>query len=332
MIYNWGKIGVLGLEYFFVLSSFLISVIILEEKKQTNSFNIPNFLVRRTLRVWPLYFLILAIGLIVVSLPSLLALDLDLQPLPPWPYLVFFLVNFYIIGHGTEFLFFIAFLWSISVEEQFYLLWSFIMKFIYKYFAVLCWVLIIASVVFRIVYLDSSRMLYFHTVSTLGNFGVGGLLALSVFKERKWIGLMNSLPLISISFIYLFIFSCVILFHEFVKSEIFMVFERLFYSILFAFLIAEQAFGRNHWFEFGRIKLFDHFGKISYGLYCFHGVIVTLFIQVIKAFYPNHGLWESIFLFPIIIFAATILISHLSYRYFERYFLGLKSKFYSFNP
>ncbi len=146
-IYQWGKIGILGLEYFFVLSSFLISFIILEEKEQTNGFNISNFLIRRTLRVWPLYFLILGIGFLLSVFA--MYLNVELSPLPEWPYLLFFLVNFYIISHGSEFLFFIAFLWSISVEEQFYIIWSFFMKFIHKYFVLFCFALVIVSLVFR---------------------------------------------------------------------------------------------------------------------------------------------------------------------------------------
>ena len=120
-------------------------------------------------------------------------MNIPVSTLPPWPYLMFFVINFYIIEYGTEFLFFIAFLWSISVEEQFYLLWSLFMKFTKIRFDLFCWTLILISLAFRYYYLDDSATLYFHTVSTLGNFGIGGLLAWFVFNNSRFISRVTSI-------------------------------------------------------------------------------------------------------------------------------------------
>jgi peptidoglycan/LPS O-acetylase OafA/YrhL len=329
-VYDWGKVGVLGLEYFFVLSSFLISIIILEEKDQTATFNISNFLIRRSLRVWPLYFLILLIGFSVITAAQYV--NLDVNPLPPWPYLFFFLVNYYIISHGTEFLFFIAFLWSISVEEQFYLIWSVFMKFIHRYFALFCITLILISLIFRFYYATDDANLYFNTISALGNFGIGGLLALAVFKKHRIIESIISWKKPYVISIYLLILLSVAFYHQLMALDNFRIAGRLIYSLLFAYLILEQSMGKHHWFNFGRISLFNYLGKISYGLYCFHGVIITLFLQIIRKTSPEQSYLDVFLLFPLIIFILTMLLSHLSYRYFELYFLNLKQKFYTFQP
>ena len=329
-VYQWGKVGVLGLEYFFVLSSFLISMIILREKDETNDFNIKNFLFRRTLRVWPLYFLIVGIGLTLFYLGPFF--DLSIEALPPIEYLVFFWVNFYIIEHGSEFLFFIAFLWSISVEEQFYILWSFLMKFIHKYFSAFCMLLIMSSLVFRIVYIDSDAHLFFHTISALGNFGIGGILAVSVYKKSRWVEEIKDLNKIWITAIYVFIILSIVFFHQLMENDRFRIVERLIFSIFFSFIIIEQSMGRNSLFKFGSLKIFDYLGKISYGLYCFHGVVITVLLQFIPDLFPTQNFFMVFFLFPIVIFAFTFLLSHLSYRYFESYFLRLKNKFYTFQP
>lgn len=328
-VYKWGKVGVLGLEYFFVLSSFLISFVILEEKKQTKSFHLRNFLIRRSLRVWPLYFLIIGIGLLITSLPFLNA---GVNPLPPWPYLFFFLVNFYSINYGTEFLFFIAFLWSISIEEQFYLIWSLFMKFIRIQFPVFCFLLILASLLFRFLFSADSSMLYFHTISALGNFGIGGLLAYGMFTKNKFILKMKAIKSRWVWTLYLLMFLSIIFYHQLMNIAFFIVFARLYFSLLFAWYILDQTWGENKIFEGGKIELFNYLGKISYGLYCFHGVVITLFIVVMRHFDIPQSMGMVFILFPVAIFCTTILISHLSYRYFERYFLKLKAKFYTFNP
>ena len=329
-IYAWSKVGVLGLEYFFVLSAFLISIIILEERDQTGKFHVPNFLIRRSLRVWPLYFLILLIGFLVVSTGN--HFHLDVEELPPFPYLIFFLVNYYIIRHGSEFLFFIAFLWSISVEEQFYLFWSLVMKFLNRHFGYLCGLLIFISLLYRTYFLHSDAALYFDTLSALGNFGVGGLLALALHQKHSLVNKIAQIPKISVFMIYSLMAALIICYQLLIDVPVFRVFSRMIYSLFFAFLILEQSMGKNRLFNLGRIKLFDYLGKISYGLYCYHGVVITLFVLILRTFRPAQSAPEVFLIYPLLIFILTVLISHLSYRYFEKYFLNLKDKFYSFRP
>ena len=95
------KVGILGLDYFFVLSSFLITWIILEEYQNHGTVNLKNFFARRSLRIWPLYFFIVAIGFGAASY-------FTTAPLPGLPYFLFFVLNFYIVQHGDAFLFFLV--------------------------------------------------------------------------------------------------------------------------------------------------------------------------------------------------------------------------------
>ena len=329
-VYEWGKVGLLGLEYFFVLSSFLISIIILEERTQTADFNMINFIARRALRVWPLYFLIVVIGYAVFY--TAILTGTEISPLPPFPFLFLFLVNFYIISHGSEFLFFIAFLWSISVEEQFYLLWSFCMKYIHRYFSHFCVFLILISLIFRYLYIDNSASLFFHTVSAFGNFGIGGLLAYFMFTKKKIVFKMAGFSGKIVGLIYVALILLIAFYHQLMRDEIFRLFSRLIYSLFFAYVILDQSSGKHRIFSFGKLPFLDYLGKISYGLYCFHGVVITLLLQVMPFLFPTQSLIHIFLIFPLIIFLITVLLSHISYRYFEEYFLGLKNKFYSFKP
>ena len=327
-VYGWGKIGMLGLEYFFVLSSFLISWIILEEKEKTNSFNIKNFLIRRTLRVWPLYFLIVLIGVLLSYIAK--ANNVELSPIPPFEYFGLFIINFYIIENGTNFLFFLAFLWSISIEEQFYLFWSFVMKFLKISLLWLSILLIIISIVFRAIYIDESLQLYFNTISALGNFGIGGITAYLAFYNKSLFRKIINLKKIHNIIIYTVLVLSIVFFHQLNEIKIFTIFSRLYFSILFALYIIEQSYGQHRIFEPGKSIILNYLGKISYGLYCFHGVVITILIKLLEQLHFTETYWHVFLLYPLIILVFSILFAHLSFRYFENYFLKLKAKFYTF--
>ena len=60
------NLGVIGVSFFFVLSGFLITFLMIEEKKSFNSFSVKSFYLRRIFRIWPLYFLILILGFFIL--------------------------------------------------------------------------------------------------------------------------------------------------------------------------------------------------------------------------------------------------------------------------
>src|SRR4051812_38011880 len=108
--------GAFGVPVFFLLSSFLIVELLLREREQTGDIHIKSFYVRRILRIWPLYFAVFY-GLIALGyfLPNVATKDYR-----AWIAFTFFAGNWFIMRHGW-----IAGpidpLWSIAVEEQFYI-------------------------------------------------------------------------------------------------------------------------------------------------------------------------------------------------------------------
>ncbi len=326
-VYTWGKVGVLGLEYFFVLSSFLITWIIFEEKKFTQHLNIRNFLIRRVLRVWPLYFLIVFIGYFGHFVLG--NVGITSSELPSISNFLLFIVNFYVIYHGQEFLFFLVFLWSISIEEQFYLVWPFLLKRIQSAFPWVCLAMILISLGFRFYYVENDRQLLFNTISTFGNFGLGGILAYIAFYEKKlfhW--LLQIDKKVRLALYVLLIFS-IAFYHQIITFEFMYVFSRIYFSLLFAFVILDQAFYETPVVALGKNKWLDYFGKISYGLYCYHGVVITAFI-ILQRQTDFLQTEQVVFLWqPVIIFIFTLLLSSFSYRYIESRFLWLKQKFYA---
>lgn len=325
-VYKWGKLGILGLDYFFVLSSFLISWNILSEKKKTGEFNIIKFLIRRTLRIWPLYFFILLLG---YGYSFLFSGYNSTEPLPELYYFLFFIINFYVIDHGSNFLFFLVFLWSISIEEQFYLFWAILIKFFKINLKWVSIALIIISVIFRFFHLDSSPTLYFHTVSTLGNFGVGGLIAYLSFNKtflHTWIENVKK-EISAIIFITLLV--SIFCYPWLIEFQYFKLFSKIYYSLFFGYYILEQSFAKDKLINPYKNKTITYIGKISYGLYCYHGVVITLLIKALMFFDYQETYWHTFLIYPVTIAIVTIIIAHLSYRYFESYFLQLKSNKFS---
>ena len=323
-LFSYGKIlGFISIDSFFVLSSFLITWKALEEIKFTSNFQFKNFLIRRSLRIWPLYFLIVFIGFLIEYLKSIYFLESEKLP-SLWNF-VLFILNYNIIENGYNFLFFMVFMWSISVEEQFYVFWAITIKWFNKYLFGISFFIIFLSLVFRIYFINDSLSLNFHTASALGNFGIGALTAILAFKNPNFLNKLQSLNRKTILFFYSIIFIFFIKMPVLLEYDFFIVIQRVLFSIFFSFIILEQTYCDQSIVKVSRIKYFNFFGKISYGLYCYHGIMITTVLQI--SGFLSESLLNSLILFPVFILVSTLLISHFSYRLYESKFLNFKSKF-----
>src|SRR6056297_394494 len=131
----------IGVDIFFLLSGFLITYILLMEKERYGKINIKNFLIRRTLRIWPLYFMLIAVAPFLVSWLN--------EDAPNYLANALFVSNFHTINTG-KWMYPFAHFWSICIEEHFYLVWPFIIAFIpNKHLMKVFISLIIISIAFR---------------------------------------------------------------------------------------------------------------------------------------------------------------------------------------
>jgi peptidoglycan/LPS O-acetylase OafA/YrhL len=120
--------GHLGVELFFAISGFLITTLLLREKAKYGRVSLPGFYLRRTLRIFPLYYAVLALYVVLVLLmrPGTAA---DQQAragfLHNLPYFATYTSNWFVdLGSGPRVIFYFA--WSLATEEQFYLLWPWV--------------------------------------------------------------------------------------------------------------------------------------------------------------------------------------------------------------
>lgn len=122
---NWGTIGV---SLFFVLSGFLITYLLMVERENFTTINVKDFYIRRILRIWPLYFLVIAFVYLLIPyiLPEYYQSEPERFTIKSVLYNVFFLTNFSLVLKLTPLI--ISNIWSIGIEEQFYIFWPWFMK------------------------------------------------------------------------------------------------------------------------------------------------------------------------------------------------------------
>jgi peptidoglycan/LPS O-acetylase OafA/YrhL len=326
--------GEIGVDFFFVLSGFLITYLLAKEKFTTGSVNATQFMFRRIFRIWPLYYL----GVIIAYANFFISSHYGIGSSSGYPPNIFFSITFTEnikmliednFPNGAP----LRIFWSLCVEEQFYILWILIFKFIklnhlLKVFAGLlatAWMYrIFVTPLFHNSVISDTDL-----ISKLDYFCIGGSLAVCMIVypkiTNKLLLFMKSglqLPLICICFAFFF-------FHQLVPLSILK--NPLYFptisAIIFTALIACFAVNKNR-YQISNNSLLGKWGNISYGLYVYHTPVILVLMIVFKIIpLPNN--WPGIFIFVLGAFVFTLLISALSYHFFERPFLQLRQKYFT---
>ncbi|MFM9839754.1 MAG: acyltransferase family protein [Cyclobacteriaceae bacterium] len=318
--------GNLGVNFFFVLSGFLITYLLLKEKEFFGRINIISFWKRRILRIWPLFYFCVFFGFVIFPLIKSIFGQTPNET-ANLNYYILFLNNFDFIRNGLPDASILGVLWSVAIEEQFYLIWPLIVYFFSpRTFFFLILFIIAGSIVFRSFYFDNYNEIEYSTFSCIGDLAMGSFGALLTQKTeiKNWIVNLNII-------IIIMIYCCLIVLFLFRKEiyaclGIFKMMERTWISILFLMVILEQSYAKHSFFKMSNLKVFSRLGIISYGLYCLHfiGILAATTITSIMGW--NKFLWQVIFLETFMALALTIFFSKMSYLYFELPFLRINRR------
>jgi peptidoglycan/LPS O-acetylase OafA/YrhL len=303
--------GWMGVDLFFVLSGFLITGVLLRAKSSEGYFK--DFYARRCLRIWPLYYSLLIFMFVLIPLvrPSEAHMIFEPRSSPWWAYPLFlqnFLVPIPTMATGP-----LAVTWSLAIEEQFYLVWPFMVRFFspIQLRRIAIGVICVAPALRY--YLSAHHVIIYSNVfCRLDGLMAGALLALmirnenfvpSLFVARAWIVLALAAPL-------------ALIFQKFDAQ--WMVFS--FTALASAAFVYLAMFSAQPWLQVilnNRFLIFT--GTISYGLYLLHKIPMDM-VQSLH-------LSQSPLVAFAVSFAAAFALAILSWNVLEKPFLALKRFF-----
>lgn len=318
-----GQGGKLGVFFFFTLSGFLISYLLFSELATARKISIINFYIRRLLRIWPLYFLVLFIGFFLSGWISS-GLKIDYHETANLFYYISFASNFDVIYNSLPVNKILGTVWSVAIEEQFYLIWPWLFfifhpkKIIYAFV-----IFFLIALTFIIHNSSKSDIIYYHTISCSLYLSFGAIVAFVAFFYGNF--LVSKLEKVSIyGNLLIYVVSIVILFLNNQILEIFypwLWMSKVFSTIFFSYVIIEQIYSNTSVMKLGRFKILNFTGKLSYGLYILHMCSIYI-VYYIAMQYKMHFLLQIL-----LVLLISYLLSFVSYYYFEKPFITLKKKF-----
>lgn len=324
------EFGWIGVQLFFVLSGYLITRILMDQKKQSLLLYLKVFYWRRSLRIFPLYFAFL----LTLSILYFLTQQPDGFPSIAG-YLFTYTFNYSIIWEGLHVNRFFTHLWSLSVEEQFYIFWPFVVYFLSSKQLKVCIVsLLISGPILRYgLYLGLKDQL--QEPETLGTaiywFGISHLDAFAIgasvnFFPAKFLKIRPTVWLLVSSFLFAMV---IFIMHKthMINSITSLGFEihaidhlkfvwqnsllNIFFAITLWVILVNGCYLLS-------LKPIVFIGQISYGIYVFHFPMMGIVNKVVAAY-------QVPILFELFVsFSTILLMAWCSYRLFEKRFLAMK--------
>lgn len=336
-------LGHLGVVIFFVLSGFLITRILFANKDEIENLKLSawpkliRFIYRRSLRIFPIYFILLCIGCFL-NLSNFKNV---------WPWLLTYTPNIYIMIKG-QWLGIWDHLWSLAVEEQYYLIFPyFILFFNKKKYVKIFFSMIIIGILSRVLFfalvphkvIEKFWMFsYVNPLSAIDCFGLGGLLAyIYHYNFNLFFNFLNKNILLTISFVGVIISIFFSSFSNFTYDNIwFSIIERTIFAIFAVFLIMIALEEKDDYFgKFLQNKVIFYLGSISYGIYLYHNLVYNYYHlegNTIWGYLSNKFTYVKFFNSNLLLvkffinFSILISIASLSWFYIEKPIVMFKNK------
>ncbi|MCL6524164.1 MAG: acyltransferase [Thermoflavifilum sp.] len=331
------RLGWVGVDLFFVLSGFLITGILLDTKYSKGYYK--NFIVRRVLRIFPLYYLVLCILFIFIPLVGLEKIRgqnfIFYSHHQQWFWL--YMQNWLFSIKGFPENHSLVHFWSLAVEEQFYIFWPIIIYILpRRFFLLVTTSLIIFSILFRLklgqFWSLNYTYPYLSTLSRMDALLVGGIIAYLIRYQKSI--LEKTIPFIMVLAVCGSIMGIFI-----IKSASFLRLYPIYtlFDISFAcMLVYSLTIKKNLCTIVFQSSALQFLGKYSYGIYVYHYILYEMVAMHFFKVNTTNGIPEinyiQILILGICIVLISIGISWISYRFWEKPFLGMKKYFYPTSP
>ena len=309
--------GVFGVDLFFVLSAYLITELLLREKEQCGSLDVRGFYLRRILRIWPLYFFYIGVALIPVFNPGNVF---------NWKYAaayVFLAGNWSVVAWGWPMHSIIGALWTVSIEEQFYLSWPpIVRKLSRNRIALAAMIMLVVSNLTRVAMIlihGGQNSVWCNTLARLDPIVAGILLAAVL---RGTIPAFSTSARVAMLVTGIVSFALVANYWKIHEPQTLKWIPTLFgFPVVAgsATLILLSVLGISTHIPRSLVYL----GKISYGLYVYHALANQLSNMIV----PAQRSFLQLAMRPTLAFAITLVLAAISYAVLETPFLKLKERY-----
>lgn len=314
--------GFVGVDFFFVLSGFLITTLFLREEERNGAISLKGFYWRRILRIFPVYMLLVTL----ISFYWIVVKGQDeLIPLVKYYYL--FLANFL-----KEDISLLAPTWSLSVEEQYYLIWPLLLTLMPKlgrFRGIALVVLIglcVASAVGALSFLGLRPIETEHAIWALPAAGysailLGSLMAVLLHNPKGY-GVLYRL--VGFKAAPVLVFSALLAALFMLPGELDGWPNLIMHSLMALCLVSIVIREDNAFHPVFAFRPVARFGEISYGIYLYHLIglhVAWIFTRMVL---PEG--WASLWFVTVLYIVISYVISEISFRTYERYFLSLKDR------
>jgi len=321
------RIGDEGVTLFFVLSGFLITYLLLLEQEQFGQVAVGKFYGRRALRIWPLYYAVVLLGLLVVLYDA----GQNATAINHWfekaALYAFFLPNAAVVLYGG--LPYAVQAWSIGTEEQFYLIWPWLVRWAgRRILSAVGGVLLVLLLAKRLVVFGfhtaqpdpgpvlsfAFNFLYYFRLEGLV---IGAVPAVLLFQRRD--AVLRRLIARPVQWLVLLVVISLLAW-----GQQFSLHEEV-YATLFAVLILNLAAAQRPIIRL-EARWLDYLGKLSYGLYMLHPIVIALVLHFFGPWADTQVSWLRWLLTLLATLGLSVLLAMLSYHGLEQPFMRRKAR------
>ena len=309
-----------GVPIFFVLSGFLITFLMLKEQEECGKFSLKKFYMRRLLRIWPVYYVVLFFGFVCFPLIRTYFLGGEMVETANPTLYVLFLSNFdQIYQEALPFGVGLGPTWSVGIEEQYYLVWPLLLLlFSKKKFLFPILLIVLLSLTINTVELLPGK----HTLYSMMYLGIGALYAYLAYFYKALLMKVVRVP----RMVFVLVVASLITLMYLSTKYTFPFVLTLLISILIGYIIVYQCYSKE--LNLKKIPFIEPLGKYTYGLYLYH-VICNFIIHAVvdDVLKIQESSLKVIFVRPILSLGLSLVLSYYSYHYYEKFFLRLKKKY-----
>jgi peptidoglycan/LPS O-acetylase OafA/YrhL len=321
--------GGIGVHFFFVLSGFLITYIICEEKTRTGEFNLKKFFARRILRIWPLYYLMVAVAYLLPWVINYFHLSTSGNGYEPNIWIsATFLENYRVmytrsIANSTL----LSIMWTLCIEEHFYIVWGLLLYWLpIKRLPQLIGACIVIALITRC-------LCTFNGIPVSDLFGHFDLFALGavpayllITQPEKVNSIIGGITSRTKKLFVAGLVALVVIASQYSGNDLVFIWLMLLLGTAFSFLILLTLPDKNALYVSDK-NILSRMGVYTYGLYLYHILVILALVQVYKKL--DWALSEPLHAISFIAAALllTVLCSVASYHVFEKPFLRLKKYF-----